>query len=41
MKQVTATLVLRLLTREQKEFCAASCEDLLQTAINDLDFLKK
>ena len=31
----------RLLSREQKEFCAAVAQDLLETTNNDPDFLKK
>jgi len=40
-KRVAAKFVPRLLSREQKEFRAAVAEDLLETANNDADFLKK
>jgi hypothetical protein len=40
-KCVAAKFVLRLLYREQKEFHAAVAQDLLETANNDPDFLKK
>ena len=38
---MAAKFVPRLLSREQKEFLAAVAQDLLQTANNDPDFLKK
>ena len=40
-KRVAAKFVPRLLSREQKEFRAAVAQDLLETANNDPDFLKK
>ena len=40
-KRVAAKFVLRLLSREQKGFLAAVAQDLLETANNDPDFLKK
>ena len=38
---MAAKFVPRLLSREQKEFCPAVAQDLLETANNDPDFLKK
>ena len=38
---MVAKFVPRLLSQEQKEFCAAVAQDLLETANNDPDFLKK
>jgi len=40
-KRVAAKFVPRLLSREQKEFYAAVAQDLIETANNDPDFLKK
>jgi len=40
-KRVVAKFVPRLLSREQKEFHAAVAQDLLETANNDPDLLKK
>lgn len=41
MKHVVAKFVLRLQLPEQKEHRAAVANDLLQTASNEPDFLKK
>ena len=41
MKHVVAKFVLQLLPPEQKEHCAAVVNDLIQTATNEPDFLKK
>ena len=41
MKPVMAKFVPQLLLPEQKEHCAAVANDLIQTATNDPDFLKK
>ena len=41
MKCVVAKFVLWLLLPEQKEHCAAVANDLIQTATNEPDFLKK
>lgn len=38
---MAAKFIPRLLSREQKEFCAEVTRDLLETANNDPDFLKK
>jgi hypothetical protein len=40
-RNVAAKFVLRLLSREQREFHAAVAQDLLETTNNDPDFLKK
>jgi hypothetical protein len=40
-KRVAAKFVLRLLSQEQKKFCAEVAQDLLDTANNDPDFPKK
>ena len=41
MKRVVAKSVLRLLLPEQKEHRATVADDLIQTATNEPDFLKK
>ena len=41
MKSVVAKFVLQLLLPEQKEHRAAVANDLIQTATNEPDFLKK
>ena len=41
MKRVMAKSVLQLLLSEQKEHRVAVANDLIQTATNELDFLKK
>jgi hypothetical protein len=41
MKRVVAKSVPRLLSQQQKEFCAEVTQDLLETANKDPDFLKK
>ena len=41
MKHVMENFVLQLLLPEQKEHCAAAANDLIQTATNEPDFLKK
>ena len=41
MKHVMAKFVSRLLLPEQKEHCAVVASDLIQTATNEPDFLKK
>ena len=41
MKCVTAKLILWLLLPEQKEHCAIVSNELIQTATNKPDFLKK
>ena len=41
MKHVLAKFVSWLLLPEQKEHCAAVADDLIQTATNEPDFLKK
>ena len=41
MKHTVANCVLQLLLLEQKEYCAAVANDLIQTTTNEPDFLKK
>ena len=41
MKCVVAKFIPWLLLPEQKEHCAAAANDLIQTATNEPDFLKK
>ena len=41
MKHVVVIFIPRLLLPEQKEHCAAVANDLIQTATNGPDFLKK
>ena len=41
MKHTVAKCVLQLLLPEQKEYCAAVANDLIQTTTNEPDFLKK
>ena len=41
MKHVVVKFIPRLLLPEQKEHCAAVANDLIQTATNEPDFLKK
>ena len=41
MKRVVAKFILWLLLPEQKEHCAVVANDLIQTAANEPDFLKK
>ena len=41
MTCIVAKFILWLLLPEQKEYCAAVANDLIQTATNEPDFLKK
>ena len=41
MKHVVAKFIPWLLLPEQKEYCAAIANDLIQTVTNEPDFLKK
>ena len=41
MKHVVAKFILMLLLPEQKEHCASAANDLIQTATNEPDFLRK
>ncbi|XP_076058559.1 protein GVQW3-like [Oratosquilla oratoria] len=41
MTRMAAKFVPRLLTHEQKEFCAKTSQDMIQADINDSNFLKQ